>query len=110
MDHDFDAQRAETLQVWRDLSATSSLREIAKLDLHFVPASSGADWNGFEARLAAAGYNSERYEDGRTLEASIGPVDFSVDAIWEHELATTKIALDCGFKPDGWGFFADTRH
>jgi len=46
------------------------------------------------------------YSDGRTLEASIGPIDLSADAIWEHESATTRIAIKCGFRPDGWGFLS----
>ncbi len=44
-------------------------------------------------------------KDKSTLEVNIGPIDLSFDLIWEHELVTTKIAIECGFLPDGWGFF-----
>jgi hypothetical protein len=109
MDHDFDNQRDETLRVWRDLSAKNNLPKTAILDLQFVPASPAADWDFFEAQLTEAGYRCNRYDDGRTLEAFAGPIDLSADAIWNHELATTQIAVKCGFRPDGWGFFSEAQ-
>jgi hypothetical protein len=32
-------------------------------------------------------------------------VPFTLEAIWEHEERTTRIALARGFEPDGWGFW-----
>jgi hypothetical protein len=75
MYHDFDRKRDETLWVWRDLSTKSALPKSAIVDFQFVPVSPGADWDLFETQLGAAGYRCERYSDGGTLEASIGPID-----------------------------------
>jgi hypothetical protein len=108
MDHDFDKQRNETLRVWHDLSTKNDLPKSA-VDFQFVPVSPTADWDLFETQLAAAGYRWERYSGtrrGSTLEASIGPIDLSAGAIWKHEFAATQIAIKCGFRPDGWGFFS----
>lgn len=109
MSHDFDAQREETVWVWNDLSTRVTMPESATLQLQFVPTRTDADWGAFETGLSAAGYKSERYqdEDGETLEASIGPIPLDVDTVWRHERATTTIAIECGFGPDGWGFFVN---
>jgi hypothetical protein len=104
MDHDFEKQRNETLWVWNDLSTKKNLPKSATVDFQFVPSSPAADWDLFELQLRAAGYRCERYSDERTLEASIGPIDLSADAIWQREFAATQIAINCGFRPDGWGF------
>lgn len=106
IDHDFEAQRDETFGVWRDLSAKNNLPKNAILDLQFVPTSPAADWDLFEMQLTEAGYRCNRYSDGTTLEAFVGPIDLNADAIWKHELETTQLALKCGFRPDGWGFFS----
>ena len=105
MNHNFEAQRASTVQVWKELSRKSGLPVTAVLDLQFVPKERGVDWGAFERQLAAAGYQTERYDDGNTLEASIGPIDLDLDTIWHHECKTSKIAIEFGFLPDGWGFF-----
>lgn len=107
MDHDFDAQRKSTFWAWNDLSNKNDLPESAHLDMQFIPDSETADWAAFEDRLASAGYRTRRYEDGSTLEATIGPITLGPEPIWKHELATTRIALECGFVPDGWGFWSE---
>jgi len=109
VNHDFDAQREDTISVWNDLSSRQSLPDTATLQLQFVPAGTSADWDAFKARLSAAGYDSERYDDeeGETLEASIGPIELGADEIWKHEMVTTTLAIECGFEPDGWGFFSN---
>lgn len=104
MDHDFDNQMQETRWVWNDLSAKHDLPNNAVLDLQFVPDQTGADWNLFQKILTEAGYESSVYEDGSTIEASIGPIKLGFEEIWRHEECTTKLALKCGFSPDGWGF------
>ncbi len=103
-DHDFEVQREETYWVWNDLSKNRDLPQSAVLELQFVPIEGRAVWDAFEKRLDATGYRFARYEDGSTLEASIGPIDLSFEAIWKHEALTTQIAVECGFSPDGWGF------
>ena len=107
MDHDFDAQREETQWVWNDLSAKEDLPNSAVIELQFVPGASSADWESFEKRLAQAGYKFTRYEDGSTLETSIGPIKLSFETIWHYEREATQMAIDCGFRPDGWGFFSN---
>lgn len=107
MDHDFEAQRRDTLRVWKELFAKQDLPKRAVLDLQFVPCESGADWHAFEHQLTAEGYHIERYDDGGALEASVGPIDLDFNSIWRHELKTTKFALGSGFLPDGWGFFGE---
>lgn len=106
MKHDFHEQREETKWVWSDLSQKHSLPEYAVLELQFVPAANTADWDGFEQRLKKAGYRVHRYEDGSTMQASVGPIMLGFEAIWDHEFTTTKTAPDFGFHPDGWGFLS----
>ena len=106
MSHDFQSQRDETLSVWSELSSANDLPASAILELQFVPKSESADGEALEARLIQAGYRVERYEDDgeETLEASIGPIELSAEAIWSHELAATEISIECGYSPDGWCF------
>ncbi len=102
-----ETQRESTRRTWEDISAKHDLPNEAMLDLQFVPSDPNADWNEFESSLQAAGFRSSRYEDGSTLEVSVGPIELKLDSIWQHELETTKIALSCEFRPDGWGFWSD---
>ncbi len=104
MAHDFQEQRETTRWVWNDLSKKYDLSKSRVLELQFVPEKSSADWDEFERRLKASGYRVDRYEDGSTMEASVGPIMLSFEAIWKHELSTSEIAIECGFRPDGWGF------
>lgn len=109
MAHDFEAQREETILVWNDLSTRQKIPKAAVLDLQFVPTKDSAEREAFETELSRAGYTCVRYQDeeGETFEASIGPIELDADTIWRHELATTVIAIECGFKPDGWGFIVN---
>ena len=83
--------------------------KIAKLELQFVPTGTSADWATFEAKLSEIGYDSELYRDEEveTLQASIGPIELSAESIWQHELATTTLAIVYEFEPDGWGFLSN---
>lgn len=105
MDHNFHEQREETRRTWSDLSTKQDLPKRAVLELQFVPTEDPAHWEVFERRLAKAGYQSTRLEDGSTLQASVGPIELGFEAIWHHEVNTTQLALECGFQPDGWGFW-----
>ena len=104
MSHDFDAQREETFWVWNDLIEKHGPMPPAVLEMQFVPADETADAEKFDGLLQAVGYQVSHYEDDDTVEAAIGPLELSGDVIWTHELATSKIALNCGYRPDGWGF------
>lgn len=106
MDHDFEAQRRDTLRAWKELSTKQDFPKRAVLDLQFVPRESGADWHAFQHQLAAEGYHVKRYDNGGTLEASVGPIDLDFNSIWQHEFKTTKLAIEWGFLPDGWGVFS----
>ena len=105
MSHDYEQQRNETLQVWRSISSRKALPDEIELDIQFVP---GRDalWSDAEIALAAAGYRVVRYDDGSTLQATVGPIRNTAEEIWKHERATTELALRYGFKPDGWGFLS----
>jgi hypothetical protein len=52
--------------------------------------------------LRSAGFQTRVDEDGETLEARIGPIEISANAIWTEEKRATEIALKFGFDPDGW--------
>lgn len=103
MSHDYEQQRNDTLWAWHDLSSRGTMPEEIDLDIQFLPAAD-PQWSDVQMALAEAGYRISRYEDGCTLQASIGPIQNTPDEIWRHERACTEIALEYGFKPDGWGF------
>jgi len=103
MSHDYEQQRRDTLQVWRDISSRNAMPDEIELDIQFVP-DGDALWSDAEAALAAAGYRVVCYEDGRTLQATVGPIKNTAEEVWNHERATTELALKYGLKPDGWGF------
>ena len=104
--HDFEKQRQETAWVWQDLNARKSLPKRISLDIQFVPEGAVSFWDECEAALAAIGFEVSRYDDGSTLEASVGPIENTLERIWYFERSATECALNYGFKPDGWGFFS----
>lgn len=107
MTHDFDQQLRDTEQAWHDIrSRHEALPTAITLDLQFVPGDS-PQWEECKNALETAGYQVCFYDDGSTLEASIRQVPNMVEEIWRHERTTTEIALQFGFKPDGWGFLSN---
>jgi len=105
MSHDYEQQRRDTLEVWRDINSRKAMPDEIELDIQFVPDGDPL-WSDLQVALAAAGYRVACYDDGRTLEASVGPIRNTPEEIWKHERATTELALKYGFKPDGWGFLS----
>lgn len=107
MVHNFDQQRAETFAVWSKLDDTHQMPDRITLDLQFVPIDASSDWMNFEKELTELGYTTHQYDDGSTLEASIGPIRNDPNEIWNREFAATKVAIGFRFRPDGWGFLLD---
>ena len=109
-DWDWDAQRADTEWVFRDLKGKSVAKPGQRIDLDilFVPAEEGEDAGApaLVAALKAAGFAAEAFkEDGEALvEATAEGADFSLETIWFAEQKATRIALKHGYAPDGWGF------
>ena len=106
MSHDLVAQRAETYAVFADIQAESDLPDTADIDYAFVPGE-GADWEGAEAALSEAGFETARVddEDGRPyLAARLPDQPATAMAVWLGEEAATLMLLPLGFQPDGWGF------
>ena len=107
MVHDFEKQRKETEWVWHDINAREPIPDQIGLDIQFIDAYGSGDWRGFETALIFAGYSTNIYEDGNTLEAKLLRTEGSLDNIWHHEKRTTQLALHYGFQPDGWGFLRE---
>ncbi|WP_458789915.1 ribonuclease E inhibitor RraB [Yoonia sp. MH D7] len=107
MTHDFAAQKAETYAVFADIQSQSDLPDFTDVDYMFA-AGAAADWDGFEAALDAAGFDTEREDDNGTpyLVAILADQPISALTIWMGEEMATKIAFNHGFTPDGWGLMA----
>lgn len=107
MTHDFAAQKAETYAVFGEIQGNADLPETSDIDYMFE-AGDGANWEAFETALDEAGYDTER-EDGEGapyLVAILADQPISALTIWMGEELATKIALQHGFTPDGWGLLA----
>lgn len=109
---DWDAQRADTEWVFRDLKGKgmATLGMPIDLDILFVPLEEGkGDGAACAAALRKAGFSAESYEeDGEILvEATAEGAEFSLDTIWYAERKATEVALKHGYAPDGWGFAED---
>ncbi|RMH49577.1 MAG: hypothetical protein D6686_07750 [Alphaproteobacteria bacterium] len=104
---DFDGQRRDSAEIFRELQRESGLAPGTPitLDLHFVPGEEDADEAGFVAALERAGFDVVVLPEDGTVEASVPGVPFEADAIWRHEERATRIALSRGYDPDGWGFY-----
>lgn len=117
MSHDFAAQRAETRAVYNDLQDQHGLPEFADVDYFFVPTSDEADWRPLADALSKEGYDCEWFaadpddeeesDEDPYLIATLADQMISADAIWVGEELATRIALDHGFAPDGWGLLGD---
>lgn len=107
MTHDYKAQKAETYAVFADLQAKVDMPDTADIDYMFV-AGPAADWDALEKALDEAGLDAERETDNAApyLVAILCDQPISALTIWMGEEMATKIALQHGFTPDGWGFSA----
>lgn len=111
MAHDFDAQKAETKGYLAEIQEKTDLPETADMDYFFVPSSEDADWQALADALTKQGFACEFVEDEDDelpyLVATSTDQAMSVAGIWISEEVATRIALEHGFAPDGWGFSAD---
>lgn len=105
MTHDFAAQKAETFAAFADLEQ-GSLPDIADIDYFFVAKTKGADWTPLADALDEEDYDCAWFEDdeGAYLCATLPDQMVTAEGIWIGEEVATRIALNHGFAPDGWGF------
>ncbi len=110
--HDFTAQRAETYASFAEIEGSEDLPEEADIDYIFLPRL-GADWTAVILALSDDGFAAERHDpepgdadfaDGPWLVATLTDQPVSALSVWLGEETATRIALQHGFVPDGWGF------
>jgi hypothetical protein len=101
MDHNFEAQRRETFDTFRQ-SKGISLPKTAVVEYAFFIEELDASWPALERALRMEGFRTRRLQDGETLVASIGPIAVTAEEIWKYERIATSIALKHDFYPDGW--------
>jgi len=100
MAHDFDAQRRETFDTFRELPRGETLPARAEVDFLFFPEEEPADYAALGKALKAMGFHISRDDD--LLVATKGPMPVTPEAIWAEERDATEIALKHAFYPDGW--------
>lgn len=110
-DWDFARQQSETIDTIADLKANQNVPvgpdTIVTLDIFLVPADT-ADQDALERALAMFGYGGERDDtpdNGESFVVTVPDVALTADDIWLHEERVSKIAIERGYTPDGWGFF-----
>lgn len=108
-DWDFTAQKAETETVFSDLLARTGIPAGAAINLD-VQTVAGPDARRSEylSALKSAGYSGSAYSDddgNESIEVTFRDATFDSEAIWQREEAVTLIALNHGYRPDGWGFW-----
>lgn len=105
MSWDFEHQKAVTAVTLDGIRESGDLAAgtAVTLDLEFLPVE-GADAEACAKALRTFGYEVEIHEDGM-IAASIADVPLTLDGVWTQEERATKIALDRGYEPDGWGFW-----
>ena len=108
MDHDFDAQKADTFATFKELAAENTLPDEADLDFFFVAGSAEADWRPLAQELEQADFLCDWVDDDEAgdtpyLIATLPDQPVSAQAIWVAEELATQIALRHGFVPEGWG-------
>ena len=108
---DWDAQRADTEWVFRNLKGQGMAQVGMPIDLDilFVPLEDGganADADACAAALTKAGFAAEAFEDDgeMLIEATAEGAEFTLETIWYAERKATQVALKHGYAPDGWGF------
>jgi Regulator of ribonuclease activity B len=105
MAHNFDAQRRETFDTFKQAPKGQKLPAEAVIDYLFIEEEQDANWKACEAALRAKGFKCSR--DAEWLVASFGPIPVTPEAIWAREEMATKIALAFDFYPDGWDLGLD---
>ena len=100
MDHNFEAQRRETFDTFKQ-SKGISLPKTAVVEYAFFIEEMDASWSALERALRMEGFQTKRL-DKDTLVASIGPIAVTAEEIWKYERISTSIALKHDFYPDGW--------
>ena len=110
MTHDYAAQKAETFRVFNELTAEHALPDVADLDIFLIPASAEADWVPLARVLEENEFlcdwvddDEDAKEDGPYLLVTLPDQPISAQSIWIAEELATKLALEHGFEPDGWG-------
>jgi hypothetical protein len=101
MDHNFESQRRETYDTFKQSKGVKLPKE-AVVEYAFFIEELDASWPALERALRLEGFNTRREKDGETLIASIGPIPVTAEEIWKHERIATSIALAHDFYPDGW--------
>lgn len=105
MRHDYEAQRRETFDTFREVGRGVQLPATSVVDFLFIVEELDANWQACEKALRAKGFKTAR--DGEMLIASYGPIPVTPEAIWANERLATEIALAHDFYPDGWDLGAD---
>lgn len=105
MAHDYDTQRRETFDTFREMPKGEVLPTHAEIDFLFFPEDEGADYAALEKALKARGFRISRDEE--LLVATKGPMPVTPEAIWAEERQATEIALKFDFYPDGWDLGLD---
>jgi hypothetical protein len=106
MSHNFDGQRRETFNTFRDMpKGMKKLPERAEVDFLFYPEEHDANYPAFMKALSAKGFRCARDEE--LVVATIGPIPVTAEAIWTHERVATEVALSFDFYPDGWDLGLD---
>jgi hypothetical protein len=100
MDHNFEAQRRETYDTFKQ-SKGISLPKTAVVEYAFFIEELDASWPALERALRMEGFRTRR-ADKDTLVAAIGPIAVTAEEIWKYERISTSIALKHDFYPDGW--------
>lgn len=108
MDHDFDAQRADTFATFAEMAAENDLPDLADLDFFFVAARPDADWRPLAQELEQADFLCDWVDDDEAgdtpyLIATLTEQPVSAQSLWIAEETATRIALPHGFAPEGWG-------
>lgn len=105
MSWDFEHQKNVTAVTLSEIRESGDLASgaMVTLDLEFLPVD-GADAEACAKALKMFGYEVEVHEDGM-IAASIADVPLTLDGVWTQEERATKIALERGYEPDGWGFW-----
>ncbi|MBS0125909.1 ribonuclease E inhibitor RraB [Thetidibacter halocola] len=108
MPHDMATQKAETLAAYAEMAAEGPLPDTADIDYFLVPTSDEADWRPLADALSREGYDCQYVEDDGApyLVATLTDQALSAESLWIGEEVATRLALEHGFAPDGWGLEA----
>ena len=101
MDHNFEAQRRDTFDTFRQSKGTS-LPKTAVVEYAFFIEENDASWPALERAMRMEGFQTRRLKDNITLIAFIGPIAVTAEEIWKYERIATSVALKHDFYPDGW--------